>query len=455
MGNVFNKFNIYAFIATLIFAPGKFHAPSITVSRINGMDAKKLMTKNTYQHFDEPIEIGQVIISREKQLELTGLLNDRDPAHFEPEYLRTFGDQEMDVLNVKELYVNNDIGIESNELNDIPLSDFIQINQPNIKIVASNLNFSSVKVDNLIFGSTINGRDYRTWSTNTMMKRGRLVQTVTSQWKVQELMANNIEGSGTLNNIDVHNFSNKLNAIRAAKEAELQNYRNYSRALCEKLHKIAKKTRNEVYFLKYFEEAFTLNFNMSSEITSTLFFGSFESIFYLVNTGCSTIFFVWDPENETFKRHLSFLTGRYDDWVSLIDGDRVKLFSTSKKSLNECPSPGFLTWTFDGNNLRPDIILSNETESLALNEGHAPHSIIVLNETSNVQTVIVEMDVNGTQTDEWIVPRSNLNMVPGEANVGLAFGDGKQMLRLGEFNLVYFMSCFVLNLYKLFMPVVY
>lgn len=436
------KKNIF-FTATFVFCRGAFHAPSLMVSQINDIDFNKLMTKHTNQHFDDPIELGEVKYSAVEGFFVTGLVNDLDPTQPTPGILRTFGDQEFDFLNVGELIVRNEIEIMSNKINDIPMENFVQINQPNITLMGQ-LVFDDIEINDLILRSTINGQNFDNWSSNAFVSRGKLVQTVSSKWTIDKLNAKDILGVGKLNNLNIEEFSKELKYKRARMTAQLAEYRSFSRYMCETLLKVSQFSQTSVYFLKYFDETFHIDFGSSNTIHSTLFFEFNENIFYLVNAGCLTIFYTWNPDNEILDRVNNFKTGRFARWESLLDGNRIKLFSSSPNSLDECPTPGLVTWIFDGKTLSLDIVIVEKPESITLNEGQGPQSVLVVNETSDVQTVIVEMDVNGTTLDEWIVPRGNLNIVPEEANVGLAFSDGKQMCRLGELTIFFFELIFLI-----------
>lgn len=404
--------------------PGTFSGFDLNVTNLNGHPMSSLITLHTEQSFTETLNVDEVHTN--EPIEVGGLVNGLN----------------LDIERSNTLFVDGNqtitgkIIFESVEvLGDLQVND--KVNGKDFHNLAylqndlyfnSPLQFQSVQARHVEVRDTISGIKFEYWHDQSLWHNGKDLQIISGNWEIENLLIKDeAVGNGLVNNVHIQKIIDEIYKNRTEMVSNLQEHLQETKEICYDVMRSAEQSRDQIYFLKYFENSFTMSSNDGGIISAKHFFKHLNNVFLVISSGCLSEFFIWNTEKYFFVKLFQLETGFVDDWISLPELDSTYLVSNSNNYSYNCRISGSNIWKLSGKSLEHISKISNSEEFKSLHRiDDRDNYFYILQNTTFPK--ITEFDISGSSTEEWILPPGRgYRFVPDEANIGLAVSDGRKL----------------------------
>ncbi|CAG9800989.1 unnamed protein product [Chironomus riparius] len=416
---------------TLITESRFIQASNLKVKAINGVPFNNFFTLHTNQTFDYNIVVeGAVNVTN--PMIVNGLVNQIN--------LRTERDNTV-MLSDKSQEIYTDIFLEDAlVLNSVTANGLVNSkNIANIAVLNSSPNFDSsltfinLEASNLVSDDRISSINFTKWYENALWKKGKEVQHIYGNWRLQTIyLENNVFGNGLINGQPINEIEKNLNKNVHEIEMALTNYSVEYRSMCEKLQYRADDiSKSSIYVLKYFEEAFKIieYGNIFSYFTFTT---KKNRNYLLVNTNCTTNIYKWKRSQEQFVKLSTVETGVIYSWNKLEpeNSHDVFIITNSKMSANApCLYGGTNSWKMVKDNLIHISSISYDTNVLELFVHPLnSYSFYALDNLDHV----TNYNITGQIVEKWKLPveNSTYSFLSADILGGLNLNNGRKIYSL-------------------------
>lgn len=289
-------------------------------------------------------------------------------------------------------------------------------------IIDSPLSFGTVVADKLYTKHLISGIDFNAWTEKALQRWKPVPQVVTAPWHIETVIANTFDSHQGINGMENRQF---LEYVYKSNER-------FSRKSAEKCI-----NSTQANILSGFKNVF--NINASNPINSVHLWNTFNQNYMVINAGCESHVYIWNAQNMTFLPLSTAVTGDVIQWIHVQDmnGENVLISNNDGSIDSNCAIGGAFIWRLDPN---LDLLIEQvqfgriaEFKSMQMK----PNSRAFFYALRNTDNHLIEYNLRGAIITEWNVNDANAvepNLVPGEANLGLALSHGAKLSMLTSCN---------------------
>lgn len=295
--------------------------------------------------------------------------------------------------------------------------------------------FGRLSAEELRTNEPISGIDFTHW-TETSLQLNKDHQIVEGFWTVQHLEAQSVFGAITINGTKVNDLSQRVLGISKTVEDNKQIAQQEHQAVCNSLDGVLERSKNFKYSLDHFEVAFKLDVEPGEQMNSFLVWQWEPQRYLVVNFGCISKLYVWNPIKGVFEEEQKIETGVVDEWLSSDDEESRIIVSNSGLLSKNCTHFGMNIWQFSNNSLQYLQKIANSADQYRLNLNQQPFRdfFFALNSKSRMVT---QFDVLGLALDRWQLPAPQEDcedvgfvFLPDRITTEIALSDGVHLSRL-------------------------
>ncbi|XP_050083609.1 uncharacterized protein LOC126570125 [Anopheles aquasalis] len=429
----------YEIFEKLVFQPGTFVCDALNASVINGVATSDLITLHTEQTIERPVHLKELILN--SPLQVAGLVNGRDLRLERQNTVMRYGEQLIETPSVfNSIRVLEKLTLPP-VLNGVPVHEPLQLSEN--MTISSPITFYEIAADEVYTEDTIGGIHFDQLYDESLWTDGREHQLFRGHIRTQKLVFRDaVHGNGTLNGHTIGEIAERLHAEKRQVEASVAKHRSRYRTACHETQSLINGTQQGTYFFNYFVQRQTIN--ERRDIQSFWTFEQHGIHFLVINFGCESKLYQWNPHDRVFVGLFETLTGHVYEWRTVTpDEDTLYLVTRSapvaatvaaSDDKQSCTVGGLSIWKFKGLSL--ELVKSygdKDADSLFV-DGDGSSSLTDRFYALEHTTVREYGVAQGVVRDEWDLSRifSTAAFLPSSLNIGLALADGKQLAILSR-----------------------
>ncbi|KFB39568.1 AGAP003290-PA-like protein [Anopheles sinensis] len=415
----------YEVVDTMVFLPGTFKCDSLNATFINNQPLNELITLHTEQTIDRPVYVKQIVVQHPVQVE--GVVNGRDLRVERQNTVMRYGEQVIETPTVfNAIRVLNTMTLPK-ILNGVPFGDPVLLGET--MNITSPISFYQISADEVFTEDTIGGINFDYWYDQTLWADGRVDQEYYGKLRSRKaIFREDILGNGTINGMTVQEIAHHLQEEKKLVEDELAKRRLAYRAACQQTQTVINGTQQRMYFFNYFVQRQTIH--EQGPIESFWTFQQQGSHFLVINFGCESKFYQWNPQDRVFVGLFQVHTGYVFEWHTVApDDDTVLLVTRSAPTDKACNVKGLSIWRFKGLSLEMMKNLPEMDVDGVFVDSQFPDRFYVLDRTN-----VFEYNATGEVSDQWNLSRvfETASFLPSSLGVGLALSDGSRIAVLSR-----------------------
>ncbi|ETN58016.1 hypothetical protein AND_010397 [Anopheles darlingi] len=321
----------YEIFEKLVFKPGTFICDALNASFINGVDTSELITLHTEQTIERPVYLKEIILH--SPLQVKGLVNGRDLRVERQNTVMRYGEQLIVTPSVfNSIRVLEKLTLPP-VLNGVPVHEPVQLTDN--MTISSPITFYDITADEVLTEDTIGGIHFDQLYDETLWTDGREHQVYRGHIRTQKLVFRDaIEGNGTLNGQTIGQIAERLHSEKRQVEESLAKHRTRYRTACHETQTLINSTQQGTYFFNYFVQRQTINERRN--IQSFWTFAQHGIHFLVINFGCESKLYQWNPHDRVFVGLFETRTGHVYEWKTVTpDEDTLYLVTRSSAGRND------------------------------------------------------------------------------------------------------------------------